>query len=130
MFKNDSDATILELKKKLDAFVEARQWKKFHTLKNISMAFSVEASGLMELLLWTDSEHSKLRSERFIDKKQEIEIEIADIFYYTLTFCNVANIYNELVKAFEHKLNAQKYPVEKYLTTDVFEIKNDFKLHE
>lgn len=124
MFKNDSDATILELKKKFDAFVEARQWKKFHTLKNISMALSVEASELMELLLWTDSEHSKPSNERFIDKKQEIENEIADIFCYTLAFCNVANI--DLAKAFEHKmkLNAQKYPVEKCLKTEVFEIKD------
>ena len=45
---NQTDKLHL-LKQKVDAFSKARDWEKFHTHKNLSMALTVEASELMEI---------------------------------------------------------------------------------
>ncbi len=129
MQKNDTKITISELKELVKNFVSARQWENFHTLKNLSMALSVESSELMELLLWTDSghKHSLSSDERLKEKRQEIENEIADIFCYLLSFCNTAHI--DLSKAVIHKmkLNAEKYPVAECLTKAATDIKDIYK---
>ncbi len=50
----DSKMTIKDLKKIVDSFVDERNWKKFHSPKNLSMAISIEASELMELFQWLE----------------------------------------------------------------------------
>lgn len=39
---------LADLRKKIDQFSEVRDWEKYHTPKNLSMAMSVEVSELME----------------------------------------------------------------------------------
>jgi NTP pyrophosphatase (non-canonical NTP hydrolase) len=41
---------------RLLAFRDARDWKQFHTLKNLVSALSVEAAELLELAQWKTSE--------------------------------------------------------------------------
>ena len=36
----------------IDDFVKERDWEKFHSPKNLSMALSVEASELLEIFQW------------------------------------------------------------------------------
>ena len=106
---NQTDKLQL-LKQKVDAFSKARDWEKFHTPKNLSMALTVEASELMEIFQWLDPQ------EAFTDlsskKKTAVEHEVADIFIYLLRFCSVTGI--DLIGAAEEKLkhNAEKYPAE------------------
>ncbi|QJI28937.1 nucleotide pyrophosphohydrolase [Pseudomonas sp. ADAK18] len=106
---NQTDKLHL-LKQKVDAFSKARDWEKFHTPKNLSMALTVEASELMEIFQWLDPQ------EAFTDlsakKKTAVEHEVADIFIYLLRFCSVTGI--DLIGAAEEKLkhNAEKYPAE------------------
>jgi dCTP diphosphatase len=108
---NDSKTTIIELKKIIEKFIEDRNWKQFHSLKNLSMHISVEAAELLELFLWanTEEEIQKILKE----KRELIENEVADIAYTLLNFCNSAHI--DLAGAIEKKmvLNEKKYPIEK-----------------
>lgn len=53
----DQKTTILELKELVREFVNEREWNQYHNAKNLSMAISVEASELMEELLWESSEN-------------------------------------------------------------------------
>ena len=49
------------IERKVAAFRDARNWKKFHSVKNLSTALSIEASELAEISLWkTDEEVSNL----------------------------------------------------------------------
>ena len=41
---NDEQTTVSELKETVEQFVRERNWKKFHTPKNISMALAVEVA--------------------------------------------------------------------------------------
>ena len=49
---------ILKIQKKLKKFAEKRDWEKFHSLKNLSISLSLEASELMEIFQW-ENENSK-----------------------------------------------------------------------
>jgi len=107
---NDKNSTIQELKEKMAQFVEERDWEKYHSPKNLSMAIAIEAAELMEKFQWLDGDDS--RKEISCNKK-EIEEELADIFSCLLSFAYFYGI--DLSDAFAHKMksNAQKYPVKK-----------------
>ena len=101
-----------DLKRRVLAFAQEREWEQFHSPKNLSMALAAEAAELMEHFLWTESEQSR---EVFADEKKRvmIEEELADVVIYALEFANQTKI--DLAAAIEAKLviNARKYPVEK-----------------
>ncbi len=102
MSKPNSDS-IKELQAMVVKFRDERDWKQFHSLKNIASALNVEAAELLEHFLWTED-------SRWPGEMGE---EAADILYHLLLFCDGAKI--DLGKAFIEKLekNGKKYPVEK-----------------
>ncbi|WP_219095121.1 nucleotide pyrophosphohydrolase [Pseudomonas sp. UMAB-40] len=106
---NQTDRLRL-LEQKVDEFSAARDWEKFHTPKNLSMALTVEAAELMEIFQWLEpQEHFEKLSSK---KQMAVEHEVADIFIYLMRFCSVTGI--DLISAAEEKLkhNAEKYPAE------------------
>lgn len=104
----DNTATIGELRRLVGGFVAERGWEQFHSLKNLSMSIAIEASELMEIFQWVDN---GAVSERQMEKTRE---ELADVVIYCLSLANAANI--DLADAVEKKvrINAIKYPVEKF----------------
>mgnify|MGYP000473471834 CR=1 FL=1 len=109
----DNKTTITDLKKIVDLFVNERDWKKFHSPKNLAMALSVEVSELMELFQWLDLEQTKKVMESGKIREDALD-EIADIFIYLLAFCNTNKI--DISEALINKMkkNAKKYPADKY----------------
>jgi dCTP diphosphatase len=99
---------LTDLRHRIDTFSKERDWGKYHTPKNLSMAMSIEASELMEIFQWQDgSEDFKTISEQ---KKTAVEHEVADVLIYLMRFCSVTGI-DPLVAVEEKlKLNAAKYP--------------------
>lgn len=98
------------LQQKVDEFSLQRDWEKFHTPKNLTMALTIEAAELMEIFQWQEGADG---IAGLSDKMRlAVEHEVADIFIYLLRFCSVSGI--DLVKAAEVKLklNAEKYPAE------------------
>lgn len=106
---SSTDQLVL-LQQKVDDFSRQRDWEKFHTPKNLTMALTVEAAELMEIFQW--QENAKDMAEFSDKKRQAVEHEVADIFIYLLRFCSVSGI--DLLRAAEDKLklNAEKYPAE------------------
>lgn len=103
----DLDSLMSELK----TFAEERDWDQFHSVKNLSMALSVEASELLEIFQWLSEEQSN--NAKFDPKlKQKASEEVADIFVYLLRVAGKLDIdLNEAVRA-KLKKNAEKYPVD------------------
>ena len=102
--------SLVELRQKIDGFVNERDWAQFHSPKNLAMAMIVEAAELVEHFQWdTIQESYDLSAE----KRQEVAHELADTFVYLLRLAEVTGI--DLIKAANDKiaLNALKYPVEK-----------------
>jgi dCTP diphosphatase len=102
--------SLVDLRQKIDAFVNERDWGQFHSPKNLAMAMIVEAAELVEHFQWdTIQESYDLSAE----KREEVAHELADTFVYLLRLAEVMGI--DLIKAANDKiaLNAIKYPVEK-----------------
>jgi Predicted pyrophosphatase len=105
----DSDTSVEHLKQKLSKFVKDRDWKQFHSPKNLSMSIAIEAAELMEVFQWlnTEESHEILKDKT---KLEEIRDELADIAMFVMEFCNMFDI--DLSSAVLKKLkkNAKKYP--------------------
>ncbi|WOO41851.1 nucleotide pyrophosphohydrolase [Rubellicoccus peritrichatus] len=108
---SDTEMTLAELKTRVLAFAQEREWLQFHSPKNLSMAIAAESAELMEHFLWADSEDS----HKILDgaKRGQIEDELADIVIYSMEFANVAGIDLSTAIAAKMEQNARKYPVEK-----------------
>jgi len=107
----DHVSTLEELKQTVAAFAEEREWVQYHSLKNLAMSISIEASELMECFQWVDSpESNKLVDDS--SARQAVEDELADVLIYALQFANRAEV--DLSQAIKRKMaiNAEKYPVE------------------
>ena len=102
--------TLQKLKYAVKKFRDERDWKQFHTPKNLAMALSVEASELAELFLWDDNETS---FDTALNKNENLKEEMADVLIYLLSMADVLNV--DLSKAVYEKLekNRSKYPIEK-----------------
>lgn len=108
----DPATSLGELKQRVLAFAQERDWEQFHTPKNLSMALAAEAAELMENFLWMTPEDS-LQAVNEPGRRTNVEHELADVVIYALQFANRTGI--DLATAITAKMaqNARKYPVEK-----------------
>lgn len=92
----------------IDKFAEDRDWDKFHSPKNLSMALVAEAGELVEQFQWLTEEESRNLSP---EKTQSVRSEIADVLIYTLRLCSKLGI--DPIQSVEDKIseNGKKYPV-------------------
>ncbi len=108
----DSSTTLADLKTRVLAFAQERDWEQFHAPKNLSMALAAEAGELMEHFLWATPEQSAAVAKDPA-KRRKIEDELADVVIYALEFANITGM--DVAAAIERKMadNAKKYPVER-----------------
>jgi NTP pyrophosphatase (non-canonical NTP hydrolase) len=93
-------------------FRDERDWRQFHSLRNLITSLNLEAAELLELTQWkSDAEIEALAGDPAIG--EALRDECADILLYLLLIANTAGI--DLAAATRDKLakNAQKYPVAK-----------------
>lgn len=97
---------------KVDKFIEEREWDQFHSIKNLSMALSVECSELVEIFQWLKEDDSNnVKNDPKL--KARVEEELADIFVYLLRVAKKSEIDLEKVALAKIQKNLEKYPVEK-----------------
>jgi NTP pyrophosphatase (non-canonical NTP hydrolase) len=106
---SDSTTTLAGLRDLVRRFVEEREWRQFHSPKNLSMSLAIEAAELMEHFQWIDSAESR-RIGDDSTKLAEVRDEIADCLCYLLALANELNV--DLSSAVRDKMvkNAAKYP--------------------
>jgi NTP pyrophosphatase (non-canonical NTP hydrolase) len=98
-----------ELTDQIVAFREARDWRRFHSPRNLAASISIEAAELLELFQWS-TDHSLAKDlER---RRDDLERELADVLIYALLLAHDANV--DLEAAIRRKLieNDAKYPVD------------------
>ncbi len=97
--------TLEDLMKEVKEFRDERNWKKYHTPKNLALSISVESAELLELFQWKED------SLKNVDK-ESLKEEMADIMIYLLSLSEVIDV--DLIEAVEEKLekNRERYPPE------------------
>ena len=102
--------SIAALTAQIQTFVDAREWRKFHNAKDLSVAIAAEAGELMQHFVWQQADQIEARVENHRD---EIASEIADVAI--LLFELADNLGFKLGDVMEAKIanNDVRYPVEK-----------------
>lgn len=98
----DSLHTIIQ---QLLTFRDERDWKQFHTPKNLALALSIEASELNELFLWKGDGEA-------VDE-EKVKQELADVVSYVLYLAHHYELDLATIVEEKIKLNTLKYPIEK-----------------
>jgi len=93
-------------------FRDARNWRQFHSLRNLIVSLNLEAAELLELTQWKRDEDI----DAITDDPAALTAlgeECADILLYLLLIADKAGV--DLAQAAEEKLakNEEKYPVDK-----------------
>jgi NTP pyrophosphatase (non-canonical NTP hydrolase) len=104
---NDNNTTISFFKKNVDQFVNQRNWKKYHTPKNLIQALGIEVAELSELFLFRDDHMESILEDQGL--LANISDEVADVFIYLISLINCLNI--DLTEIFQRKMekNRKKY---------------------
>ena len=88
---SDSSTTLADLREIVHRFVDERDWRQFHSPKNLSMSLAIEAAELMEHFQWIDIDESR----RVGDEPAKLAAageEIADVLCYLLALANELNL--------------------------------------
>jgi NTP pyrophosphatase (non-canonical NTP hydrolase) len=105
----DERTTIAELRALVSRFVDERDWRQFHSPKNLSMSLAIEAAELMEHFQWLTIEASR---EIAADpsRRNAVAEELADVMCYALALANELGIDVAQTLAGKMLKNAEKYP--------------------
>ena len=98
---------LKEIEEKVIKFRDDRNWKQFHTIKDLVLGLNIECAELSEIFLWKSDDEIKN-----IDKDR-IKHELADTFIFLNYISNHFNIDLEEAILEKIKLNGEKYPIEK-----------------
>lgn len=104
--------SIDSLTARLTAFRDARDWRQFHSLKNLIASVNLEAAEVLELTQWKTDDEFEAEAVTGPGKARLAE-ECADVFLYLLLISERAGF--DLADAAAKKIdkNEAKYPVEK-----------------
>jgi NTP pyrophosphatase (non-canonical NTP hydrolase) len=91
------------------AFNKVRGWDPVAC--DLAKSVIIEAAELLEHFQWDDTDDTRTRNKK---NWKEIELEVADVFWYLITFCYKSNI--DLSAAIKKKMTMQeiKYPADKF----------------
>ena len=111
---NDASTTMQNVRDMVQEFVSQRQWEKFHSPKNITMALAIEAAELMEHFQWSTIEESRAITHDK-EKLSAVGEELADVLCYGMALANTLGI--DISETMRKKMqkNQAKYPVDEYL---------------
>jgi dCTP diphosphatase len=102
--------TIEQMQKIATTFRDEREWKQFHSPKELAIQVVLEATELLELMQWKNGAELAAVLEQH---KQDVSDELADVLHGIVLIADEMGI--DLSTAFVEKMkkNEQKYPVEK-----------------
>lgn len=105
-----SNKSLESLKQPLRDFADARDWRQFHSPKNLVMALCGETGELAAQFQWLTEAESASPNEKSLGK---IKDEIADVQLYLIQLADKLSIdiYEECVRKLAE--NNAKYPIDK-----------------
>lgn len=102
--EENNQPSLEELMAMVKKFRDDRNWKQYHTPKDLAISVSLEASELLEIFQWSGDE---LWQKARIG---EIKEELADVLIYAMMLADILEIdIGEIIPAKLAK-NAGKYP--------------------
>ena len=97
------DETIAEILR----FRDDRDWKQFHTPKDLAISLSLEAAELLEVFQWSGADLE------CADRRDRIQEELADVLSYCILMADACGLDPDQILRDKLRRNAEHYPVEK-----------------
>jgi NTP pyrophosphatase (non-canonical NTP hydrolase) len=109
----DAQTTVGALRQAVADFVDARDWRPFHSPKNLSMSIAIEAAELMERFQWLTTGEAQAATGDPAGRAAVAD-ELADILIYCLSLSNALDL--DVSSAVLDKLqtNEHRYPVNEF----------------
>jgi NTP pyrophosphatase (non-canonical NTP hydrolase) len=104
--------TLEALTERLIAFRDARDWRRFHSLKDLIVSLNLEAAEALELTQW-QGEASIEEAAQDPGFRARLAEECADVIIYLLLIAERAGFDLRSATAAKIDKNEAKYPVEK-----------------
>ena len=95
------------LLKDVIAFRDERNWKQFHTPKDLSISIALEAAELLECFQWSGSD------TQVHEKIEAMKEELADVCIYSILMACALQVDIGTIISDKLKKNREKYPVDK-----------------
>jgi NTP pyrophosphatase (non-canonical NTP hydrolase) len=102
-----------ELRVEVREFCEVREWGQFHSPKELGIGLVTESSELLDEFRFKDEDEQVAVLED-VERRAEVEEEVADVLFFLLRFADLYDI--DLEEVLEQKLekNRERYPVDEY----------------
>ena len=97
------DETIARVVK----FRDDRNWRQFHTPKDLAISLSLEAAEVLELFQWSGTDLT------CADKLPQLQEELADVLSYCILLADVSGLDLDQIMNEKVDKNEAKYPVDK-----------------
>ena len=101
-----------EIERRVRHFRDERDWKQFHTPKDLAISLSIEAAELLEHFQWK-SEAETARDLADPARRREIAKEMADVLILLVSAADVMGVDLHAAALSKIAENARKYPVAK-----------------
>lgn len=88
-------------------FRDDRNWKQFHTPKDLALSLSLEAAELLEAFQWSGADLE------CVEKRDQIQEELADVLSYCILMADICGFDLDAIMNEKVTRNEAKYPVEK-----------------
>lgn len=98
-----------KLQQEITDFVDKRNWRQFHSPKNLAMALAVETAELLQIFQWTASKESFLLAPETLDHAEE---EIGDVMIYLTLLADALGLDPLSAARKKLKKNELKYPAD------------------
>ena len=100
--------SLKQLTQLVTEFRDERDWKQFHTVKDMMLSLMLEAAELAEHSQWKNEEEFQ---DYLKGHRDEIGDELADVLYWVLLLAHDLEV--DMCSAFTKKLdrNREKYPI-------------------
>lgn len=109
----DKDTTVDTLRRAVEDFVSDREWKPFHSPKNLSMSIAIEAAELMEHFQWLTTEEATVATTE-PQERAAVADELADIVIYCLSLSNALDLDVSSAVMDKLHLNERRYPADEF----------------
>ena len=88
-------------------FRDDRDWRQFHTPKDLAISMSLEAAEVLELFQWSGADLE------CADKLPQLREELADVLSYCILLADVCGLDLDEIMNEKVDKNEAKYPVDK-----------------
>jgi len=104
------DLTLEEIRRRVAAFADERDWERFHSPRNLLLALVSEVGEVAELVRWQGDADPTIPEGR----RHDWEEELADVLILLVRLADRSGV--DLVTAFEGKLAkaGRRYPAEEF----------------